>query len=116
VVEVDGSTEELVHQGNYKCEVESFHAFLWEIVDAYGPQRDSWGPRNIDVSIKAGRKYECTFTYAGVKVVADEPTDEAGSYAQELMNEVHFFKRWEIPLDYITIHNGVVKGHERRKT
>ena len=107
----DGS-DELVHCDG---ELEAFAVFLNEILDSYGPQRDSYGPRNISVQIKAGRKYECEFTYAGVKVVADEPTDAAGEYAGELMNEVHFFKRWKIPLDYISIHNGVVKGHERRE-
>ncbi len=115
VTEVDGSTEEVVHQGNYRDEIDSFHAFLWEVLDAYGPQRDSYGTRNINVEIKPGRKYECEFTYAGVRVIADEPTDAAGEYANEVMNEVHFFKKWKIPLDFISIHNGVVKGHERRE-
>ena len=113
VIESDGTTEEIVQCGDSH---EAFAAFLWELADSYGPQRDSFGPRNINIDIKPGRKYECNFTYAGVRVQADEPTDAAGTYASELMNEVHFFKKWKIPLDYISIQNGTVKGHEKKES
>jgi hypothetical protein len=116
VVHKDGSEEELVHQEKFDDEIDSFHHFLYEIHDAYGPQHNSYAPKQIWIDIRGGRKYECEFTFAGVKVIADEEItlDNFGGYGDELLKEVQFFKRYKIPIGHISIRNGVVKGHELR--
>ena len=112
ITERDGEVSELVHEESSSCEYYSWASLLHQLTDYYGPQRDSYAKEQIHISVRPGRKYESECTYAGIKVYADEDCDEEflKRHGGCLHNEVHFFKRYGIPLKYISVNSGVVKG------
>lgn len=54
----DPETEEVVHQQDEDDDVEAFAAFLYYLVENFGPSTSRYSPKRIYIRVEPGDKYE----------------------------------------------------------